>query len=56
MSYNDFTNEQIEYEFLYNLRDQAILFLKMSDGDNVRTKLILAKLDTFIKDLAEKSE
>ena len=56
MSYNDFTNEQIEYEFLYNLRDQAILFLKMSDGDNARTKVILAKLDVMIKDLADRTE
>ena len=29
MTYNEFTQTELEYEFLYNLRDQTILFLKM---------------------------
>ena len=56
MSYNGFTKEQLEYEFLYNLRDQALLFLKMSDSDNARTKVILQKLEFMVKDLEEGME
>ena len=44
----------LEYEFLYNLRDQTILFLKMSDGNNACANVILAKLDSMVNILESK--
>ncbi len=51
MTYNEFTQKQLEYEFLYNLRDQTILFLKMSDG--ARAEELLGWLERTVGDMAK---
>ena len=54
MKHNQLTMDLLEYEFLYNLRDQTILFLKMSDGNNACANVILAKLDSMVNILESK--
>ena len=39
MTYNEFTQTELEYEFLYNLRDQTIFFSKLADGKHEKDLL-----------------
>jgi hypothetical protein len=54
MTYNDFTQTELGYEFLYNLRDQTILFSKLADGKH--EKDLLEWLDGRILSLEEELE
>ncbi len=54
MTYNEFTQTELEYEFLYNLRDQTILFSKLADGKH--EKDLLEWLDGRILSLEEELE
>lgn len=54
MSYNIIGKTELEYEFLYNLRDQALLFLKMQPETNGYVNGILAELDGMVETLADR--
>ena len=54
MTYNEFTQTELEYEFLYNLRDQTIFFSKLADGKH--EKDLLDWLDGRILSLEEELE
>ena len=54
MVFNEFTQKEIEYEFLYNLRDQTLLFMKLSDGKYV--KELLEWLDSSTTIIARELE
>ena len=51
MSYNIIGKTELEYEFLYNLRDQAMLFLRMQPETNDYVNEIAAVLDGMVETL-----
>ncbi len=56
MSPNDIEKTELEYEHLYNLRDQTILFLKMMPDTQGYVNEILATLDEMVNVLGHKLE
>ena len=54
MSDNELNATEIEYEFLYNLRDQAMLFLKMNPNTQGYVNEILATMEEMIETLANR--
>lgn len=54
MSYDTADKTELEYEFLYNLRDQALLFLKMQPETDGYVNEILARLDEIVETLQER--
>lgn len=53
MSENTTNYLELEYEHLYNVRDQTILFLKMCPKTTVLAEEMLAWLDQKVKMLGE---
>ena len=56
MSYNIIGKTELEYEFLYNLRDQTMLFLRMCPENNGYAGEILATLDEMVDTLGRRLE
>lgn len=56
MSYNIIGKTELEYEFLYNLRDQTMLFLRMCPENNGYAEEILATLDEVVETLGRRLE
>ena len=56
MSYNIIGKTELEYEFLYNLRDQTMLFLRMCPENNGYAGEILATLDEMVDILGRRLE
>ena len=54
MSDYELNATEIEYEFLYNLRDQAMLFLKMNPNTQGYVDEILASLEEMVETLANR--
>ncbi len=56
MKSNEFNMESpkaMEYEFLYNVRDQAILFLRMAPATEGCVAQVLDLVDGMVKTLGE---
>ena len=56
MSYNIIGKTKLEYEFLYNLRDQTLLFLRMCPENNGYAGEILARLEEMVDILGRRLE
>lgn len=56
MSYNIFGKTELEYEFLFNLRDQTLLFLRMCPENNGYAGEILVTLDEMVYTLGKRLE
>ena len=56
MSYNIIGKTELEYDFLYNLRDQTMLFLRMCPENNGYAGEILATLDEMVYTLGKRLE
>ncbi|WP_400206478.1 hypothetical protein [Methanomethylophilus alvi] len=56
MSYNIFGKTELEYEFLFNLRDQTLLFLRMCPENNGYAGEILATRDEMVYTLGKRLE
>ena len=54
MSYDTADMTELEYEFLYNLRDQSLLFLMMQPETDGYVNEILARLDEMVETLADR--
>ena len=56
MSYNIIGKTELEYEFLFNLRDQTLLFLRMCPENNGYAGEILARLEEMVDILGRRLE
>ena len=56
MSYNIIGKTELEYEFLFNLRDQTLLFLRMCPENNGYAGEILARLEEMVNILGRRLE
>ena len=56
MSYNIIGKTELEYEFLFNLRDQTLLFLRMCPENNGYAGEILARLEEMVGILGRRLE
>ena len=54
MSENDMEKLELEYEQLYNMRDQAMLFLKMMPDTQGYINEVLATLDDMVETLGRR--
>ncbi len=54
MSQTDMEKMELEYEQLYNMRDQAMLFLKMMPDTQGYINEILATLDEMVETLGRR--
>ena len=54
MAINNTDTTEFEYEFLYNLRDQTMLFLKMNPDTQGYVDEILATLEEMVETLASR--
>ena len=54
MSQTDMEKMELEYEQLYNMRDQAMLFLKMMSDTQGYINEILATLDGMVETLGRR--
>ena len=54
MSQTDMEKMELEYEQLYNMRDQAMLFLKMMPDTQGYINEILATLDEMVETLGKR--
>ena len=54
MSQNDMEKLELEYEQLYNMRDQAMLFLKMMPDTQGYINEVLATLDDMVETLGRR--
>ena len=56
MSYNIIGKTELEYEFLFNLRDQTLLFLRMCPENNGYAAEILSQLEEMVEILGRRLE
>ena len=56
ISYIIIGKTKLEYEFLYNLMDQTMLFLRMCPENNGYAEEILATLDEVVETLGRRLE
>ena len=56
MSYNIIGKTELEYDFLFNLRDQTMLFLRMCPENNGYAGEILATLEEMVDILGRRLE
>ena len=54
MSYNIIGKTELEYEFLYNLRDQTLLFLRMCPDTDGYANEILNTLDEMVETIGRR--
>ena len=54
MSDNSINKAELEYEFLYNLRDQTILFLRMCPDTDGYANEILSTLNEMVDTLGRR--
>ncbi len=54
MAYDEFTKTELEYEFLYNVRNQTLLFLKMCPKTTGLAEEMLTWLDGKVRMLGER--
>ena len=54
MSDNSINKAELEYEFLYNLRDQTILFLRMCPDTDGYANEILNTLDEMVETIGRR--
>ncbi len=45
--------KEIEYEFLYNIRDQAMLYLRMSESNLGYAEKVLNMVNEMVENLAK---
>ena len=56
MSDNSMNKAELEYEFLYNLRDQTLLFLRMCPDTDGYANEILSTLDEMVETIGRRFE
>ena len=54
MSDNSINKAELEYEFLYNLRDQTILFLRMCPDTGGYANEILSTLEEMVETIGKR--
>ena len=54
MSDNSINKAELEYEFLYNLRDQTLLFLRMCPDTDGYANEILSTLDEMVETIGRR--
>ena len=54
MSDDSINKAELEYEFLYNLRDQTLLFLRMCPNTDGYANEILGTLDEMVETLGRR--
>ena len=54
MSQNGRNTLEIEYEHLYNLRDQTMLFLELCPENGGYAKMILGEIERMMEELMKK--
>ena len=56
MEYDPLGPTELEYEFLYNIRDQTMLFLRMNPNHQGYAAEILTRVDEMVETLARRLE
>ena len=56
MEYDPLGPTELEYEFLYNIRDQTMLFLRMNPNHQGCAAEILTRVDEMVETLARRLE
>ena len=56
MSHNGIDSLRLEYEHLYNLRDQTILFEELCPGNHGYVRKLLSLTERLLKEITEKME
>ena len=54
MSHNGIDTIRLEYEHLYNLRDQTMLFLELCPENGGYVKKILGEIEVSMREMEEK--
>lgn len=54
MSQNDRNTLKLEYEHLYNLRDQTVLFLELCPENEGYTERIRKELDLMLEEIVDR--